>query len=91
VNEEDILQIEFMAQVLLVPNLISKQVAIDCQAKYYLGKEPKTHKLYFGLHLFLKTLELFWVNKYDLLELEFIELHLIVPNPIIKQVGYSNN
>jgi hypothetical protein len=32
--EEGILQIKFIAQVLLVPNPISKQVAIDCQAKY---------------------------------------------------------
>jgi hypothetical protein len=55
VDKEDLLQIEFIAQVLLVPSLISKQVVTACQAKYYLGQELKTHKLYLDLHQVLKT------------------------------------
>jgi hypothetical protein len=39
VDEEDRLQVEFIAQVILVPNPIIKQVVMACQAKYYLGQE----------------------------------------------------
>jgi hypothetical protein len=88
VDEEDLLQIEFITQVLLVPNPISKQVVITCQAKYYLGQELTTYKLHLGMCLVLKT-RAFWVDEEDLLQIEFMEPSMRVPNLISKQVVAS--
>jgi hypothetical protein len=66
VEKDDLLQIEFIAQVLLVQNPISKQVATACQLKNSLGQELKTHKLHLDkrLVLNLKTLRFFQVDQW---------------------------
>jgi hypothetical protein len=87
VDEEDLLEIDFICCGPLVPNPIYKLVVTAWIALSNLGKLLKRDKLHSGWFTpsFFK-IKLFWVDEEDLLAIEFIFCGPLVPNPIDKLV-----